>query len=129
VKGKAVGRATDLPVPKLCFECVPVPCSPSCVDDRPVDESNWVAEDPENGVLVPVHAGIIPHAVEAGDVVREGGRGWRRDILRSESDGVAVAKQQRSCLVPCCALVGVGGYWSRNREAVGWQRLRYSTAR
>jgi hypothetical protein len=30
-------RLTDLPVPKLCFERVPVPCSPSCVDNRPMD--------------------------------------------------------------------------------------------
>lgn len=71
-----------------------------------------MAEDPENGVLVPVHAGIIPHAVEAGDVVCEGGCGWRRDILGSERDGVAIAEQQHLCLVTCGALVGGGRYWS-----------------
>ena len=58
---------------ELCFECVPVPSSPSRVDNRPIDKSNQVALDPKNGVLVPVHAGIIPHAVETGDVVCEGG--------------------------------------------------------
>ena len=89
-----MGRKTDLPVPKLCFEHVPVPCSPSCVDYRPIDESNWVAKDPENRVLVPIHAGIIPHAVEAGDVVCEGGGRWRRrNILGSECDGVAISEQ------------------------------------
>ena len=56
-----------------------------------------------------MYAGIVPHAVEAGDVVREGGGRWRRDILGSECDGVAIAEQQCSCLVTCCALVGVGG--------------------
>lgn len=112
MKGKAANRVTDLPMPKLCFEHVPVPCSPSCVDNGPIDKGNWVAKDPENRVLVPVHAGIIPHAVEAGDVVCEGGHGWRRDILGGECDRVAIAEQQCSCLVTCCALVGVGGYWS-----------------
>jgi hypothetical protein len=85
-------RLTDLPVPKLCFECVPVPRSPSCVDNRPIDESNRVAKDPENRILVPIHAGIIPHAVETGDIVREGGGRWRRDVLGFERDGLAVAK-------------------------------------
>ena len=51
-----------------------------------------MAEDPENRVLVPEHASIIPHAVEAGDVVREGGGRWGRDILGSERDGVAISK-------------------------------------
>ena len=83
----------DLPVSKLCFECVPVPSSPLRVDNRPIDKSNWVALDPKNGVLVPVHAGIIPHAVETGDVVREGGSRWRRNILGSECDGVAISEQ------------------------------------
>jgi hypothetical protein len=119
VKRKATGRAaTNLPMPELSFEGVPVPCSPSCVDGRPVDKSNRVSEDSENGVLVPVHAGIIPHAVEAGDVVREGGGRGRRDILGSECDGVAIAKMQ-------CSLVGV----SHGGEAVGRQRLRYSNNR
>ena len=77
---------------KLCFESIPVSCSPSCIDNRPINESNWVAEDPENRVLIPVHAGIIPHAVEAGDVVCEGGGGWRRDILGSERDGLAITE-------------------------------------
>jgi hypothetical protein len=103
-------RLTDLPAPKLCFERVPVPCSPSLVDDRPIDESNRVAKDPENRVPLPIHAGIIPHAVETGDVVCEGGGRWRRDILGRERDGLAIAKQQCSCLVGCHALVGVGGY-------------------
>jgi hypothetical protein len=75
-----------------------------------------VAKDPENGVLVPVHAGIIPHAVEAGDVVRERGGRWRRNILGSERDGVAIAEQQCSCLVTCHAWVGIGGHWSRSQE-------------
>ena len=92
MKGKAADRVTDLPMPKLYFERVPVPCSPLCVDNGPIDEGNWVAEDPENRVLVPVHA------VEAGDVVHEGGCGWR-DILGGEYDRVAIAEQQRSCLV------------------------------
>ena len=95
-------------MPKLCFERVPVPRSPSFVDNRPIDESNWVAEDPENRVLVPIHAGIIPHTVETGDVVRKGGGRWRRDVLGFECDRLAVAEQQRSCLVTCCALVDVG---------------------
>jgi hypothetical protein len=86
-------------VPKLGFERVPVSSSPSGVDGRPIDKSNWVAKDPENGVLVPIYTGIIPHAVEAGDVVREGGGRWRRDVLGSERDGLAVAEQQCSCLV------------------------------
>ena len=51
-----------------------------------------MAEDPENRILVPVHASIVPHAVEAGDVVCEGGGGWGRDILSSERDGVAIAE-------------------------------------
>ena len=86
---------TDLPVSKLCFECVLVPSSPSHVDNRLIDKSNQVALDPKNGVLVPVHAGIIPHAVqvETGDVVCEGGSRRRRNILGSECDGVAISKQ------------------------------------
>ena len=94
-----------------------------------MDESDRVAKDPENRVPLPIHAGIIPHAVETGDVVCEGGGRRRRDILGCERDGLAIAEQQRSCLVSCHALVGVGGY--RNRDAVGWQqRLRLSvTAR
>lgn len=116
-------KLTNLPVPKLCFERVPVPCSPSCVDDRPIDESNRVAKDPENRVLIPIHAGIIPHAVETGDAVREGGGRWRRDVLGFERDGLAVAEQQCSRFVICRALVGAGGYQSR--DTVGWQqRLR-----
>ena len=51
-----------------------------------------MAEDPENRVLVPENAGIIPHAVEAGDVVCEGGGRWGRDILGSESDGMAISE-------------------------------------
>ena len=73
------------------------------LDSRTIDKSNWVAKNPENGVLVPIHARIIPHAVEARDVVREGGGRWRRDILGSEHDGVAIAKLQCSCLVTCQA--------------------------
>lgn len=76
-----------------------------------------MAEDPEDRVLVPVHA------VEGGDVVHEGGCGWR-DILGGECDRVAIAEPLMSCHLNC-----VGGYWSRNREAVGRQRLRHSTAR
>jgi hypothetical protein len=125
MKEKAVGKITDLPVPKLCFECVPVPCSPSCVDNRPIDESNWVTEDLENRVLVPIHAGIIPHAVETRDVVREGGGRWRRDILGSKCDGVAITEPQCSCLVTCHAWVGAGGYHSR--EVVRRQTLMCST--
>lgn len=98
MKGKAAGKITDLPVPKLCFERIPVPRSPSCVDDRPINKSNWVAEDLENRILVPIHAGIIPHAVETGDVVCEGGGRWRRNILRSERNDAAVAETQCSCL-------------------------------
>ena len=124
---KTARKLTDLPVPELCLECIPVPGSPSCVDNRPIDERNQVAKDPENRILVPIHAGIIPHAVEAGDVVREGGGRWRRDILgSSKCDGVAITKQQCSCLVTCHALVGVGGYWSQ--EAVRRQRLRDSSS-
>ena len=112
-------RLTDLPVPELCFERVPVSCSPSLVDDRPIDESDRLAKDPENRVLLPIHAGIIPHAVETGDVVCERGGRWRWEILGCEHDGLAIAEQQCSCLVSCHALVGVGGY--RNRDTVGWQ--------
>jgi hypothetical protein len=98
-------------VPELGFKSVPVPCSPSSVDNRPIDESNWVAKDPENRVLVPIHAGIIPHAIEARDVVCEGGGRWRRDILGSECNGVAIAEPQRPCLVTRNALAGaVSGY-------------------
>ena len=57
-----------------------------------------MAKDLENRVLVPIHAGIIPHAVEPRDVVCESGGRWRRDILRSEHDRVAIAKLQCSCL-------------------------------
>jgi hypothetical protein len=71
-----------------------------------------VAEDPQNRVLVPVHTGIIPHAAETGNVVREGGGGWRRHILGSERDGVAIAEQQCSLFFTCDALVGVGEYRS-----------------
>ena len=109
---KAACKETDLPVPKLGFERVPVPWSPSCVDSRPIDKSDRVAKNPKNGVPVPIHARIIPHAVEARDVVREGGGRWRRDILGSERNGVAIAKLQCSCLVICQAWVGDGGYRS-----------------
>ena len=123
VKKRTVSRLTDLPVPKLCFERVPVPCSPSGVDNRPINNSNRVAEDLENRVPVPIHTAVIPHAVEAGDVVQEGGGRWWRDVLGSERDGLAITEQQCSCLVTCQASVGVGGY--RSRDTVGWQqRLR-----
>jgi hypothetical protein len=125
VKQRVAGKVTDLPVPKLCFECVPVPGSPSCVDSRPIDNSDWMAKDLENRVLLPIHAGIIPHAVEAWDVVRKGGSRWRRDILGSERDGVAVAKPQYSCLVTCHARASVWRY--RSRKAVGWKKLRCCT--
>ena len=52
-----------------------------------------MAEDTENRVLVPIHAGIIPHAVKMGNVVHEGGGRWRRDILGFEHDGLAIAEQ------------------------------------
>jgi hypothetical protein len=75
-----------------------------------------VAEDPENRILVPIHARIIPHAVEARDVVREGGGRWRRDVLGSERNGAAIAKPQCSSLqVVAChwhAWVGASGYLS-----------------
>lgn len=80
-------------MPELCLKCVPVSCSPSRVDNRPIDESNWVAKNLENRILVPVHTGIVPHAIEAGDVVCESGSGRRRDILHSERDGVAISEQ------------------------------------
>ena len=122
-------KKADLPVPKLCFERIPVPCSPSCVDNRPIDKSNGMAKDLENGVLVPIHAGIIPHAVEVRDVVCEGGGRRRRDILGSKCDRVTISKLQCPCpsLVAChaWARVDVGGYGSQ--EAVGWQQLRCST--
>lgn len=74
-----------------------------------------MAKDLENGVLVPIHAGVIPHAVETRDVVCEGGGRGRRNILGSERDGVAIAKPQCSCLVTCGASwVGAGGYHSNN---------------
>jgi hypothetical protein len=110
---KVACKVTDLPVPKLCFDCVPVPCSPSSVDGRPINESNRVAKDLENGVLVPIHAGIIPHAVEARDVVCEGGGRWRRDILGCEHDGVAIAELQCPRLITYRALVSIGGCRSR----------------
>lgn len=52
-----------------------------------------MAKNLENRILVPVHTGIVPHAIEAGDVVCESGSGRRRDILRSERDGVAISEQ------------------------------------
>ena len=109
-----MGIKTELLVPKLCFEHVPVPCFPLHVDYRPIDESDRVAKDPENRVLVPVHAGIIPHAVEVGDVVCEGGGRWRKNILGSEHDGVAIAKQQCLCLVTCHSKIHLTVYFEYN---------------
>lgn len=94
-----MGGMTDLPVPELCFESVPVPWSPSCVDDRPVHKRDQMAVDLEDRVPVPVHTGVIPHTVQAGDVVRKSGCGWRRDIPRSERDSEAITKPEGSCLV------------------------------
>ena len=83
-----------------------------------------MAEDLENRVLVPIHAGIIPHAVETRDVVCEGGGRWRRDILGGERNDIAVAKTQCSHLVTCHASVGAGGPGYHSQEVrvvqVGW---------
>src|SRR5262245_11577597 len=89
-------KSTCLPVHIVGLDCVPITPPPSLVNVRPANDGDRMAMDHENRFSVPVGTRIVPHSVQAGDVVSKSGCGRDRHIAFSKDEACAVPKNQRA---------------------------------